>query len=97
MASDDGTASRKTAPRDANHPRKRHRVSSIVDDDQSEIGTIRQSKACSNCRKLKVKCNAADNEGSACSRCARLDLTCLRETKAWTQANADSLSDDFKW
>ncbi|KXT13727.1 hypothetical protein AC579_10090 [Pseudocercospora musae] len=55
----------------------------------------KQSKACANCRRMKVRCdvlNRASNED--CSRCTRLQLTCLRERKQWSNAaieNAEPL------
>lgn len=65
---------------------------SRVEDETGEIKTARQNKACSNCRRLKVKCDTgweADGTGN-CSRCRRLGLPCLREKKTWTHAEDDA-------
>ena len=71
-------------------PKRRKR--SRVEEETGEIKTARQNKACSNCRRLKVKCDTgweADGTGN-CSRCRRLGLPCLREKKLWTNAEDDA-------
>ena len=64
-------------------PNKRQKRSN----DESEAS--RHNKACSNCRRLKVRCHSPE-DSSICSRCARLQLVCLREKKSWTNADDDA-------
>jgi hypothetical protein len=71
-------------------PRKRQKRPN-ADDEQGDARPGRQTKACANCRKLKVKCDFVDNETTNCSRCVRLGLLCLRETRSWTSG------DDAVW
>ncbi|KAH9842104.1 Transcriptional activator of proteases prtT [Teratosphaeria destructans] len=67
---------------DVANPRKRRKRADV------ESGVARQHGACATCRKLKVKCDFPDGEGlGVCSRCHRLQLTCLRETKFWTNTD----------
>lgn len=70
-------------------PRKRQKLA-IAAHDSSNGKTARHSKSCSNCRRLKVKCEAAD-QAHECSRCARLGLSCLREKKSWIHGEAETV------
>ncbi|KIV78179.1 hypothetical protein PV11_09922 [Exophiala sideris] len=70
-------------------PKRQKRQDS--DDAQAETGLVRQSKACSSCRKLKVKCDPADDRNGVCSRCRRLNLHCLREKRLWASTDDTTL------
>lgn len=79
---------RASSPEQPEHPRKRHKTNgpALSGDEDAQFNTVRQSKACANCRKVKVKCVPAE-EGRAsgrCARCLRLDIVCLRQKKSWT-------------
>ncbi|KAE8446579.1 hypothetical protein EG329_011772 [Mollisiaceae sp. DMI_Dod_QoI] len=69
-------------------PRKRQKRSNaeIV---LPETQLSRGGKACSICRKLKVKCDSAERGMGSCSRCVRLGLRCLSEKRSWTSADGD--------
>lgn len=81
-------ADRASSPEQSDHPRKRQKTNgpALSGDEDAQFNTVRQSKACANCRKVKVKCVPAE-EGRAsgrCARCLRLDIVCLRQKKSWT-------------
>jgi len=78
----------------AESPRAAKRRRTNPDEEASEAARARQNKACSNCRKLKVKCDSGEQQTGSnnCSRCHRLGLTCLREKKSWANA-----ADDDAW
>lgn len=89
-------ADRASSPEQSEHPRKRQKTigSALSGDEDAQFNTVRQSKACSNCRKVKVKCVPAE-EGRAsgrCARCLRLDIVCLRQKKSWTAG--DTIEDE---
>ena len=82
-----------SSPAGDSRPAKRAKRS-LPEDVQNGI-PAKQSKACANCRRLKVRCDVL-NQGSNedCSRCTRLQLTCLRERKQWSNGaieNAEPL------
>ncbi|KAG8162868.1 hypothetical protein KVR01_007346 [Diaporthe batatas] len=88
---------RGSSPEQSEHPRKRQKTSrpalSGEEDNASRVNTVRQSKACSNCRKVKVKCvTAEDDRAGRCARCVRLDIVCLRQKKSWTAG--DTVEDE---
>lgn len=85
-------ADRASSPEQSDHPRKRQKTAgaALSGDEDAPLSTVRQSKACANCRKVKVKCVTAE-EGRAsgrCTRCLRLDIVCLRQKKSWTAGDA---------
>ncbi|KAJ0120926.1 hypothetical protein J7T55_015664 [Diaporthe amygdali] len=89
-------ADRGSSPEQTEHPRKRQKTlaSTVSGDEDAHVNTVRQSKACANCRKVKVKCVTAE-EGRAsnrCARCLRLDIVCLRQKKSWT--TGDTVDDE---
>lgn len=89
-------ADRASSPEQTDHPRKRQKTtgSALSGDEDAQFNTVRQSKACANCRKVKVKCVTAE-EGRAsgrCARCLRLDIVCLRQKKSWTAG--DTVDDE---
>lgn len=89
-------ADRASSPEQSDHPRKRQKTtgSALSGDEDAQFNTVRQSKACANCRKVKVKCVTAE-EGRAsgrCTRCLRLDIVCLRQKKSWTAG--DTMEDE---
>lgn len=69
---------------DTRPPKRQKRAN--ADEEAGDTRTPRHSKACSNCRRLKVKCDSteAGRGSSDCSRCLRLHLKCLREKRLWT-------------
>ena len=85
-------ADRGSSPEQSEHPRKRQKTigSSLSGDEDAHFNTVRQSKACANCRKVKVKCvTAEDGRASGrCVRCLRLDIVCLRQKKSWTPGHS---------
>ncbi|POS70989.1 hypothetical protein DHEL01_v210617 [Diaporthe helianthi] len=72
------------------HASKRQKTtgSALSGDEESNatrVNRVRQSKACANCRRVKVKCvTAEDDRSGRCARCLRLDIVCLRQKKSWT-------------
>lgn len=75
------------------HPRKRQKTAGPAvsgdEDNAARVNTVRQSKACANCRRVKVKCvTAEDARSGRCARCLRLDIVCLRQKKSWTAGDA---------
>lgn len=89
---------RGSSPETSDHPRKRQKTTGSAvsgDEDSTQfLNTVRQSKACANCRRVKVKCvTAEDGRASGrCARCLRLDIVCLRQKKSWTAG--DTIEDE---
>ncbi|KAL1854048.1 hypothetical protein Daus18300_011546 [Diaporthe australafricana] len=90
-------ADRGSSPDQADHPRKRQKTlgSTFSGDEDAHPSIARQSKACANCRRVKVKCVASEGgrASSRCARCLRLDIVCLRQKKSWT-TTGDTVDDE---